>query len=159
AAYVVAKFTNGEIHREVMPRRDIEKTREASKSGNGANSPWTKWYDQMAIKAVIKRAAKLLPTSSDRLDRVIDHDNEAMGFESFNQRGADAATITQSSSAPALTDERAEQNRRRPSRLAGIVEQAKTAERVPAAAGLPADEAPTGELPWGDESQHMEAAE
>lgn len=159
AAYVVAKFTNGEIHREVMPRRDIEKTREASKSGNGANSPWTKWYDQMAIKAVIKRAAKLLPTSSDRLDRVIDHDNEAMGFEAFNQRGADAATITQSASAPALTDERAEQNRRRPSRLAGIVEQAKTAELVPAAAGLPEDEAPTGELPWEDEGQHLESAE
>lgn len=86
ASYIIVRLDNGEVHREVMPRRDIEKTREASKSGNGANSPWTKWYDQMAIKAVIKRAAKLLPTSSEALDRVIQNDNDAMGFD-FNQRG------------------------------------------------------------------------
>lgn len=158
AAYIVVRLSNGEVHREVMPRRDIEKTREASKSGNGANSPWTKWYDQMAIKAVIKRAAKLLPTSSDRLDRVIENDNDAMGFESFNQRGVDAAAITQGA-APALTDERAAQASRRPSRLAGIVEQAKATEAVPAASGLPDDQAPEGELPWSDEPPHMEAAE
>jgi recombination protein RecT len=86
ASYMIVRLDNGEVHREVMPRRDIEKTREASKSGSGANSPWTKWYDQMAIKAVIKRAAKLLPTSSEALDRVIQNDNDAMGFD-FNQRG------------------------------------------------------------------------
>lgn len=156
AAYIVVRLANGEVHREVMPRRDIEKTREASKSGDGANSPWTKWYDQMAIKAVIKRAAKLLPTSSDRLDRVIDHDNEAMGFDGFNQRGADASVITQNP--PALTDDRAEQAARRPSRLSSIVEQAKAAEPAPvAAAGLPPDDAPDGEL-FGDQG-HLEAAE
>lgn len=157
AAYIVVRMNNGEVHREVMPRRDIEKTRDASKSGNGASSPWTKWYDQMAIKSVIKRAAKLLPTSSDRLDRLIENDNEAMGFEGFNQRGVDAAEITQqptTSSAPALTDERTEQGRRRPSRMAGIVDRARTAETVPvspAREGLPASEAPSGELPWHDE--------
>lgn len=102
AAYVVARFANGEVHREVMPRRDIEKTREASKSGSGANSPWTKWYDQMAIKAVIKRAAKLLPSSSDRLDRLIQNDNDAMGFETFNQRGTDVAAIQEAPAAPRI---------------------------------------------------------
>lgn len=94
AAYVIVRLTNGEVHREVMPARDIEKTRAASKSGNGDNSPWTKWGDQMAIKSVIKRAAKILPTSSEALDRVIQNDNEALGFD-FNQRGADVAAITQ----------------------------------------------------------------
>lgn len=164
AAYIVVRLTNGEVHREVMPRRDIEKTREASKSGNGANSPWTKWYDQMAIKAVVKRAAKLLPTSSDRLDKVIDHDNEAMGFEGFNQRGVDTAALTQQA-APALTDERAEQDRRRPSRLAGIVDRNRTAEPVPvanqAAEGLPADQAPIDENPpaWDGQGEFLEAAE
>lgn len=123
AAYVIAKLANGEVHREVMPRRDIEKTREASKAGNAANGPWSKWYDQMAIKAVIKRAAKLLPQSSDRIIRVIEHDNEAMGFD-FNQRGADAS---QALEAPQQTLAIPNQ---RPSRLAAILG-AKKAEPVP----------------------------
>lgn len=99
AAYCVARLSNGEVHREVMSRRDIEKVRGASKSGDKEGSPWAKWYDQMAIKSVIKRAAKLLPSSSDRLDRVIEHDNDAMGFE-FNQRGVDASQAIASAPAP-----------------------------------------------------------
>lgn len=127
AAYIVVRFTNGEVHREVMPRRDIEKVRGASKSGDGANSPWSKWYDQMAIKSVIKRAAKLLPNSSKRLESAIGHDNE--DYEGFNQRGEVldlGATAAVAGAAPAaLTDGRAEQEARRPSRFGGIVNKAK----------------------------------
>lgn len=79
AAYVVVRMTSGEIKREVMFRRDIEAVRAVSKAGEGASSPWTKWYDQQAIKSVIKRAAKQLPRM-DRLDRQISHDNEALGI-------------------------------------------------------------------------------
>jgi recombination protein RecT len=161
AAYMIVKLMNGEVHREVMPRRDIEKTRLASKNAEGANSPWTKWYDQMAIKAVIKRGSKLLPTSSDRLARVIEHDNEASGFVAFNQRGGDASAVMLENNAPppksgdggaaataAVTDQRAEQDQRRPSRMANIVNKARAAEPAvasgarPAAGGLPADQAP-----------------
>lgn len=78
AAYVVVKLKNGETKREVMPRRDIEKVRAASKAADGPG--WSKWYDQFAIKAVIKRAYKQLPKSAD-LDRLFEHDNRAMGFE------------------------------------------------------------------------------
>ncbi|ACR14999.1 RecT-like protein [Burkholderia phage BcepIL02] len=165
AAYMIVKLSNGEVRREVMPRRDIEKTRLASKNAEGANSPWTKWYDQMAIKGVIKRGAKLLPASSDRLDRVIDHDNEASGFDAFNQRGVDASAITQEAATapaapaapatpatPAVTDQRAEQDQRRPSRMQSIVSKSRTAEPVAAtrpaagaraaAAGLPTEQMP-----------------
>ena len=178
AAYMIVRLANGEVHREVMPRRDIEKTRLASKNSDGANSPWTKWYDQMAIKGVIKRGSKLLPTSSERLERAIENDNEAMGFESFNQRGADAAAIMAINTAqpaapaepaapeapakPALPDQRAEQEQRRPSRMAGIVNRARQAEPVQqqtdakaAAAGLPADRMP----PWEDGHLPLQAAE
>lgn len=79
AAYLVVKLKSGEIKREVMPRRDIEKVRAASKSGDGANSPWSKWYDQQAIKSVIKRGAKQLPRAS-RFDQIDHHDNEELGF-------------------------------------------------------------------------------
>ena len=79
AAYLVVKLKSGEIKREVMPRRDIEKVRGASKSGDGASSPWTKWYDQQAIKSVIKRGAKQLPRAN-KFDQIDQNDNEALGF-------------------------------------------------------------------------------
>lgn len=82
AAYAIVKLANGEVKREVMPRRDIEKVRGASKAGNGPG--WTTWYDQFAIKSVIKRIYKQLPNVSEDLQRLIDHDNEAMGFGSLD---------------------------------------------------------------------------
>lgn len=83
AAYVVIKLKNGEIKREVMFRRDIEAVRNASKAKDGPG--WKNWYDQFAIKAVIKRAFKQLPTDSEDFERVIQHDNDAMGFD-FNDK-------------------------------------------------------------------------
>ncbi|WP_196800154.1 recombinase RecT [Thioalkalivibrio sp. ARh3] len=85
AAYAIAKLSNGEIKREVMPRRDIEKIREASKSSNGPG--WTNWYDQFAIKGVLKRLYKQMPHQNDTLQSVIEHDNNAMQFQ-FDQKGA-----------------------------------------------------------------------
>jgi recombination protein RecT len=125
AAYCIAKLTNGEIHREVMSRRDIEKVRGASKAANGPG--WTTWYDQFAIKSVIKRATKLLPSSSDRLERVIQHDNDAMGFE-FNQRGADAAPLVTNQPVRHLEAGKS-------SRLASIIGAQPKAEPVPVEAG------------------------
>lgn len=125
AAYMIAKLNNGEVHREVMSRRDIDKVREASKSKNGPG--WSTWYDQFAIKSVIKRGTKLLPQSSDRLTRVIEHDNEAMGFDGFNQRGTDAAAVIPQAqpAAPQL-------EQKRPSRLNSIIQAAGVgAESVP----------------------------
>lgn len=77
AAYVVVKLKNGEIKREVMPRRDIEAVRKASKTPD--KGPWQTWYDQQAIKSVIKRAYKQLP-KTDALERIIAADNDALGF-------------------------------------------------------------------------------
>lgn len=134
AVYVIVRLANGEIQREVMPRRDIEKVRAASKSGEGANSPWTKWYDQMAIKGVIKRIAKLLPQSSERLDRVIQNDNDAMGFD-FNQRGTETVAI-QETPAPRQIEVG------KSSRLSAII--GKTAEPVARGGDTP---------PWVDERQ------
>jgi recombination protein RecT len=79
AAYCIIKLSNGEVKREVMNARDIAAVRSMSKSKNGPG--WNNWEDQFAIKAVIKRAFKQLPTDSDDLSRVIEHDNAAMHFE------------------------------------------------------------------------------
>ena len=79
AAYAIVKLENGEIKREVMPRRDIEKVREASKSSKGPG--WTTWYDQFAIKAVLKRIYKQVPGRSDEFESVIQADNAALGID------------------------------------------------------------------------------
>lgn len=151
ASYMIAKLTNGETHREVMSRRDIEKVREASKASNGPG--WSKWYDQFAIKSVIKRGTKLLPQSSDRLLRVIEHDNDAMGFD-FNQRGIDTSALIEGqaqTAPPAITNGR-------PSRVAAIVGAVK--QQAPAPVPVEAGET---QSPFVDETeatdQPMQAAE
>lgn len=81
AAYVIIKLKTGETKREVLARRDIDKIRAASKA---PDSPaWKTWFDQMAIKAVIKRAYKQVPSSVE-VDAVIAADNDALGFDDFN---------------------------------------------------------------------------
>lgn len=103
-AYVVVKLKNGEIKREVMPRRDIEKVRAVSKAvdtdGN-PTGPWKDWYDQQAIKSVIKRIYKQLP-KTDRLERAIAHDNEEMHSAIAGQGSvADLALVTPAAPAQA----------------------------------------------------------
>jgi recombination protein RecT len=137
AAYAIVKLANGEVHREVMSKRDIEKVRGASKAANGPG--WTTWYDQFAIKSVIKRSVKLLPSSSDRLNSVIDHDNDAMGFD-FNQRGIDASQAITAAPAPKQLEAK------RSTRLHDIIGATGTAVPEPVEAGQP-------------EQKTMEAAE
>lgn len=134
AAYVIVKLENGEVQREVMPRRDIEKVRAASKSGDGKNSPWTKWYDQMGIKAVIKRVAKLMPQSSERLERVLQNDNDALGMD-FATRSQPAA-IEQ---APVKQIE-VEKVPGRPSRLALLMAQQKANGKIAVPVGVGRDD-------------------
>lgn len=107
AAYVIVKLKNGEIKREVMPRRDIEAVRKASKTPD--KGPWLTWYDQQAIKSVIKRAYKQLP-KNDALDRIIATDNETLGFAEAQGVGQIAIPIDpqEPDYVPALTNEPSE---------------------------------------------------
>lgn len=80
AVYCIVKLKNGEIKREVMFRQDIERVRGASKSGQ--SGPWVTWFDQQAIKSVIKRIYKQLPRA-DAFESIADADNRASGFASM----------------------------------------------------------------------------
>lgn len=70
--YCIAKTHAGDILTEVMSMDELEKIRGKSlayikkKSG-----PWVEWFDQMAKKAIIKRASKTWPYT-DRMDRLTD---------------------------------------------------------------------------------------
>jgi hypothetical protein len=105
----------------------------------------------MAIKSVIKRAAKHLPWSPDameRIMRVIESDNAAMGYgdEDDDAPAQPAAAPAQ----PALTDERSAQaaqqvpTTRRGSRMANILRQ----HQQPPVADAPP---PYDDIPWEDD--------
>lgn len=47
-----------------MPKEDIDKRREASKNQRD-DGPWNQWYDEMALKTVIRKAAKLWPKTPE----------------------------------------------------------------------------------------------
>lgn len=75
-AYAVVLLKDGGKHVEVMRKADIEKARLASPNQKGSERPlhiWASWYEEMAKKTVIHRAAKRCPTSSD-IERMLQRD-------------------------------------------------------------------------------------
>tara|TARA_Y100001951_G_scaffold105377_1_gene122755 strand:+ start:9264 stop:10217 length:954 start_codon:yes stop_codon:yes gene_type:complete len=79
-AYCIAKTKDGDILTEVMPMAEIAKIRDKSMSyAKGKSSPWKDWFEQMAKKAVIKRACKTWPYTDRRLDDAIEIANASEG--------------------------------------------------------------------------------
>lgn len=79
AAYSVATLKDGTKTFEVMPRRDINKVRQASQTGAldkadrqgnpiPPKGPWVDWFSEMARKTVMRRHSKTLPMSGDIID-------------------------------------------------------------------------------------------
>jgi recombination protein RecT len=71
-AYAIAKLKTGEIvPPEIMSIAAIEKVRAVSRSKD--KGPWVDWWEQQALKTVLRRFLKRLPTSAD-VERVFDRD-------------------------------------------------------------------------------------
>jgi recombination protein RecT len=81
-AFAFAKYKTGELVVEVMSKTEIDKVRASSKTGNGAMSPWTTWYDRMAVKSVLHRLARRLPNSSE-VAEMLERDIQ---FEAFQNQ-------------------------------------------------------------------------
>jgi recombination protein RecT len=148
AAYVIVKLKNGETKREVMSRREIEQIREKSKSPTGLM--WKEFFDQAAIKSVIKRAYKQLPSSYE-LDVVIASDNASdAGLATLAPSHADRAYAAQSADLERIIDGTLDQELRTVPAGTGtvketvetepskVVEAAKEAASAPLSSGLPA---------------------
>jgi len=75
AAYSIVKLKDGTVARDVMTRADIEKRRAISRQSNSLQ--WTTFYEEGAIKTVIKHHAKRLPSSTDidKLMETLDRDD------------------------------------------------------------------------------------
>lgn len=83
-AYCIAKTKDGDILTEVMPIAELEKIREKSQAyARKKSGPWVEWFEQMAKKAVIKRASKTWPYTDDRLANVIEVANQSEGGYEF----------------------------------------------------------------------------
>jgi recombination protein RecT len=107
-AYASIKLNNGEFVRAVMTKEQIEKTRQQSKAPDSLM--WKQFYDQGCRKAVLKRAAKDMPSSVE-LERVIAADNEATGLE-HGGAGLHDPMDESGSTVIQLTDQRDEQAER-----------------------------------------------
>lgn len=78
--YCIAKTKDGDILTEVMPMLELAKIRAKSMAYAKKNSgPWVEWFEQMAKKAVIKRASKTWPYTDDRLAQAVEVANEGEG--------------------------------------------------------------------------------
>jgi len=89
-AYCIAKTKDGDILTETMPVSELEKIRGKStafvKGQPGRKGPWEEWFEQMAKKAVIKRASKTWPYTDDRLAQAIEVANVSEGGYDFEGR-------------------------------------------------------------------------
>lgn len=63
-AYSIVTFKDGTKSRDYMPRWRIEKAREQNPIGKNSLM-WTKFYDEGAVKTVIRHHSKRLPMSTD----------------------------------------------------------------------------------------------
>jgi recombination protein RecT len=102
AAYCVVTYTDGSKEREVMFRRDIDKARAASKTAD--SGPWVTWFDQMAIKSVIHRIYKRMPSDS-ALDQALRSDAEAAGWDVAPSAQPAIDNFAPTEGAPSLTDQ------------------------------------------------------
>ena len=93
--YCVAKTHDGDILVDVMDSLEITKIRSAAKT----KYVWDTWPDEMAKKAIIKRASKQWPKTDrdDRLDLAVAAVNEAEGSEEgvYVQHKSEPETITE----------------------------------------------------------------
>ena len=80
-AYCVAKTVDGDYLTEIMSAEEIAKVKDCAMTKN----VWDKWYDEMAKKAVIKRASKQWPRTdkSSRLHKAIEVINEVEGSDPY----------------------------------------------------------------------------
>lgn len=78
--YAVVTLTDGSKIREFMDMDQIDKVRKVSRAANSQYGPWTKWFEEMCVKSVLRKVSKLCPMNSD-LDAVFKAEDEPVEEE------------------------------------------------------------------------------
>lgn len=87
-AYACVKMKSGGKLARFLPKSDIDKIRNASKS---KNSPaWANWWDEMARKCALKRTLKDAPLSTEKFVAAIEQDHEDMDLDVLHAATHDA---------------------------------------------------------------------
>jgi recombination protein RecT len=99
--YAVVTLKDGAKVREFMDMKQIDKVKSVSRSANSDFGPWKKWFEEMAIKSVLRKVSKLCPMSSD-LDQVFKNDDETSDLETPSATivNADTGEITSAADKP-----------------------------------------------------------
>jgi recombination protein RecT len=103
--YAMAETKDGGVMIRVMPIVDVEKRRKASKVPQGPM--WRDWYEEAAMKTVLRNLAKHLPMSSD-LDDLVRRDDDLYDFDNKEPHNPAVAKIVEQfgeESAPATKRE------------------------------------------------------
>ncbi len=82
-AVAVAKAPDGTLYVEVMNKQQIEKHRKVSQNqkSDKPSGVWLDWYDQMALKTVIKKLVKKLPLGEEQIARATIIDDKPIEAE------------------------------------------------------------------------------
>lgn len=78
--YAVVTLKDGSKIREFMDMGQIEKVRAVSRAAKSEYGPWTKWFEEMAAKSVLRKVSKLCPMSSD-IDAMFKREDDDNGFD------------------------------------------------------------------------------
>jgi recombination protein RecT len=68
--YAIAKFKNGGYNFKIMTKHEIDKI----KAKAATQKIWNEWYDQMALKTVVKQLFKFLPISVELVSKIAEND-------------------------------------------------------------------------------------
>lgn len=129
--YCIAKTSDGDILTEIMPFDELDKIRGKSMAyAKKKSGPWVEWFEQMAKKAVIKRASKTWPYT-ERAERLMEAIELANTSEGGYDLQAEPVRLVSEKQAMAIRDtaEAAEVD------LAGVLAlmDVETVEAIPAA--------------------------
>ncbi len=76
--YAVVKIKGGDVNFTVMTRQEVDAIKARSPAARKGGSPWHTDYDAMAMKTVLRRQCKTMPTSvAPRLQRALALDEQA----------------------------------------------------------------------------------
>ena len=88
-AYAIAKQTDGYIQREVVTLAELKKTKLAAvsklKDWQRKNAPWEEHFVPMCRKTAVRRLAKFLPMSADKLMPIDGKPSDAERFLMLNE--------------------------------------------------------------------------
>lgn len=89
-SYAVAPLPNGKCKVATMDMEAIMKAKASSKSGDGDNAPWNKWFDQMAEKSALHRLRRRVGLIDEEAEKELKKIDEEFEEEDRSEQPPEA---------------------------------------------------------------------